>query len=331
MKRFFFAVAAIFALLTVSACGTSVGADADHPSSGQSTAQQGDASNNAQSFAKKNDIDISLAQNFEDVLQEMGHEAGVSDIQGWEKTEDWAEGERYKAWWYDMYANEYHYLLLYVKDGEIVSVYNNGDANRELLYERATELTDAEWEQLQAVFEKATGKKLEYRPVYCGEWRDGKQYKTENYAYGQYLIDMDIDGYPHLIVFVQDKTGETGREVVYNRLEDENAPIPTAVVDGGIRIVDDELGEYGKRVQLDSYEYVWYMVPAGKYEATSNVNTCMVYVDKNEIKRNSSGYVEMENVATYRWSYGETITIEVGEDEHLFNVIGADYTLVPVE
>lgn len=197
--------------------------------------------------------------------------------------------------------------------------------------ESSTELTDSEWEQLQTVFETATGKKLEYRPVYCGEWREGKQYKTENYAYGQYLINMDIDGYPHLIVFVQDKKGEPGREVVYNRRQDENAPTPQAVVDGGIRIIDDQLGEYGKIVQLDSYEYVWYMVPAGKYSATANVNTCTVYVDKNEITRNFEGYVEMENVATYRWSYGETITIEVGEDEHLFNVIGADYTLVPIE
>lgn len=100
--------------------------------------------------------------------------------------------------------------------------------------------------------------------------------------------------------------------------------------DGSIRIYDGQLGEYGKKVQLDSYEYDWYMVPAGKYEAASNAKTCTVYVDKNEITRNSDGYVEMENVATYTWEYGETIIIEVGEDEHLFNAVGADYTLTPI-
>lgn len=99
---------------------------------------------------------------------------------------------------------------------------------------------------------------------------------------------------------------------------------------GSIRICDGQLGEYGKKVQLDSYEYDWYMVPAGKYEAVSNAKTCTVYVDKNEITKNSDGYVEMENVATYTWGYGETIVIEVGADEHLFNVIGADYTLTPI-
>lgn len=101
--------------------------------------------------------------------------------------------------------------------------------------------------------------------------------------------------------------------------------------EGTIRIVDGQLGDYGKKVQLDSYEYVWYMVPAGKYEAVSNVKTCTVYVDKDEITRNSSGYVEMQNVATYTWNYGETIEIEVGEGEHLFNVYGADYVLTPMQ
>lgn len=94
-----------------------------------------------------------------------------------------------------------------------------------------------------------------------------------------------------------------------------------------IRICDGQLGEYGKSVQLDGYEYDWYMIPSGKYEATCNSKNCIVYVDKDEITRNSDGYVEMENVATYTWSYGETIVIEVGEGEHLFNAYGADYTL----
>lgn len=130
---------------------------------------------------------------------------------------------------------------------------------------------------------------------------------------------------------------EVDGAVVKNELEQypipEREEIPFEVEqpeNGSIRIYDGQLGEYGKKVQLDSYEYDWYMVPAGKYEAVSNVKTCTVYVDKNEITRNSDGDVEMENVATYTWEYGETIIIEVGEDEHLFNVYGADYTLTPI-
>ena len=82
-----------------------------------------------------------------------------------------------------------------------------------------TELSDAEWEQIQTIFTKYVGKDIEYKPVYCGEWREGRQYKTENYAYGQFLIDMDEDGQVHLIVWVQDKKGSEGRTVVYNRLD----------------------------------------------------------------------------------------------------------------
>ena len=90
--------------------------------------------------------------------------------------------------------------------------------------EPSTELTDEEWEQVQAIFTGYVGKEIEKKPVYCGEWREGRQYKTENYAYGQYLINMDDDGYVHLVVWVQDKAGSESRTVMYNRLEDENAP-----------------------------------------------------------------------------------------------------------
>ena len=81
------------------------------------------------------------------------------------------------------------------------------------------ELSDTEWENVQEIFLKATGKEIKYKPVYCGEWREGRQYKTENYAYGQFLINMDDDGQVHLIVWVQDKKGSEGRTVVYNRLD----------------------------------------------------------------------------------------------------------------
>lgn len=88
----------------------------------------------------------------------------------------------------------------------------------------SAELTDEEWERVQSIFKEYVGKEIEYKPVYCGEWREGRQYKTENYAYGQYLINMDDDGYVHLVVWVQDKADSENRTVMYNRLEDKNAP-----------------------------------------------------------------------------------------------------------
>ena len=60
--------------------------------------------------------------------------------------------------------------------------------------ENETELTDEEFERVQAVFKEYVGEELEYKPKYCGEWRNGNQFVTENFAYGQYLINMDVDG-----------------------------------------------------------------------------------------------------------------------------------------
>lgn len=104
---------------------------------------------------------------------------------------------------------------------------------------------------------------------------------------------------------------------------------PVSVADE-IRIVDGQLGEYGKHMDLDGEDYIWYMVPAGRYELTCNAKQCVVYVDKDEITRNGSGYVEMENVVTYELEYGETVEIVIGENEHIFNTINADFTLKPI-
>ena len=110
-----------------------------------------------------------------------------------------------------------------------------------------------------------------------------------------------------------------------NKVEDSNSANDSSE----IRLVDGELGEYGENVQLDGWDYIWYRIPAGKYDATCNSKSCMVYVDKDDITRNSSGYVEMENVSTYEFSYGETKEIMVGENEHILLTLYADVTLVP--
>lgn len=69
------------------------------------------------------------------------------------------------------------------------------------------------------------------------------------------------------------------------------------------KVVFDKMKEYQpperKETAIEIEQYDWYMVPAEKYEAVSNVKTCTDFVDKNKLTRDSDGYVEMENVATY--------------------------------
>lgn len=187
------------------------------------------------------------------------------------------------------------------------------------------ELTDAEWENVQKVFTEKIGKEIEYRPSYCGEWRNGKQYKTENYAYGQFLIDMDTDGYVHLVVWVEN--GE--RSVMYNRLEDEEAPGFETPDDNTIHIVDGELGEYGKNVTIPSetfgeYTYTQYMIPAGTYEVENVGNRGTIFVVGNsnsEDVRNTVWLNETE----------ERVTIIVDEDAHIEISVGTRIALELVD
>ena len=153
---------------------------------------------------------------------------------------------------------------------------------------------------------------LSEMPFTAGFWVDDEQIQ---------LIYLMLDG-----------------SVVVNETEDFPLPERTNVetdtpdtTPSEIHIIDGQLGDYREVVVLDDYEYIWYKVPAGVYNTTCNSKQCTVYVDKNEITRNSSGYAEMENVATYELEYGEVVEIVVGPDEHIFTSIYADFMLVPVK
>ena len=156
------------------------------------------------------------------------------------------------------------------------------------------------------------------------DWWLGSRYQAWTYRAKE-------DKYYRILIYEKDGKVQSlyditdGRNLIYRAEEEASSQEET---DGSsIHIVDGELGEYGKKMQLDSYEYIWYMVPAGKYEATGNAKNNIIYIDKNEITRNAEGYVEMQNVATYYVASGETVTIDVGEGEHIYNTIGADFTL----
>lgn len=156
------------------------------------------------------------------------------------------------------------------------------------------------------------------------DWVLGSRYRAWTYK-------VKEDKYYWILIYEKGGKVETlyditdGKRLIYETEKEASDQIDTRR--DFIQIVDGELGEYGKKVLLDSYEYIWYMVPTGKYEATGNAKNSMIYVDKDEITRNAEGYVEMQNVATYTIAKGETVTIKVGEGEHIYNTYGADFTL----
>lgn len=178
------------------------------------------------------------------------------------------------------------------------------------------------------------------------DWSFGREFNR--YTVNSYVEAVNAFGVPSELPFTAGFwVDEEQIQLIYLMLdgsvvvnETEDFPLPergevemeyATSAPGEIRIIDGQLGDYGEAVTLDDWDYIWYRIPAGAYELTCNSKQCVVYVDKNEITRNSSGYVEMENVATYELKYGETVEIVVGEDEHTFNTIHADFTLKPVE
>lgn len=182
-------------------------------------------------------------------------------------------------------------------------------------------LSNAEWKRVQEVFQKATGKEIEDKPIYCGEWRSGKQYKTKNYANGQYLIDMDTDGYPHLIVWV----GDDDKVVAYNRLEDQNAPSFVVPDDGAIHLIDGELGEYGKEVTIPSdtygeYTYIWYMVPSGSYNLVNEGIEGTIFVVADNDSNDERAMLNLRK-------QGETFDLVVEDGTHIETSIGTRVSL----
>ena len=86
------------------------------------------------SFSSKRKVSLELAQSIKDALEQPDCPFTFEEINGWEQTEDWAFGERYQAWHYDMHADKYYYALIYTQNDQVVSVYDTTDG-RKLVYE----------------------------------------------------------------------------------------------------------------------------------------------------------------------------------------------------
>lgn len=330
MKKWLFLALVILVFLSLCACGST------------SQSSQGRDVEQSPNLV----VDEETILGFYDILAEVG--INESDIGEVTKIDDWRLGPRYSF--------STHGTTVRVNctpDGTIQSLTIGLDVDLyKLGYEPWTIdnfIVDENWkEPLISKTEDVVSSYLNY-PATADfallDWSFGRRFnqytvRSQVEAKNGFGVSEDIDftaGYQveddsaELIYLEIAGTVVKNESDKYPLPERKEVDIPVQPSENGtIHIVDGQLGDYGKKVQLDSYEYEWYMVPAGKYEAVSNVKTCTVYVDKDEITRNSSGYVEMQNVATYTWSYGETIEIEVGEGEHLFNVYGADYVLTPI-
>lgn len=132
---------------------------------------------------------------------------------------------------------------------------------------------------------------------------------------------------------------ELDGSVLINRMDSITIPerkkIDTKNIDQDLEtvaivLIEGELGNYGKTVSLDGFDYINYHVPAGSYTVINNGKWCKVYLAKDDYYKNSDGYMDNVIVETFEFSsYGESKTIFVSSGEHLELTINANVTLTP--
>lgn len=283
--------------------------------------------------------------NFYDIMQEIGVDR--DEIKEVSKIDDWANGPRYKV------RTTYGTLRAYCNiDGTVSSIKIGTEIN---LYDRGFDtwkidnfIVDSGVESLLIIETEDIARQFLNYPATADfpflDWTVTRQFNR--YVVSSYVEAQNAFGVPSEIPFtaaywIENDAYkliyfEMNGSAIKNDLDDYPLPEHVEVQEqtensGEMRIIDGQIGEYGETVQLDGYEVIWYRLPAGKYEVTGKSKHSTIFVDKDEIKKNSDGYIEMENVATYSVAYEETTTIEISEGQHISLVMGSDFTLNKVE
>lgn len=293
------------------------------------------------------DTEDELVTELNEILELVGIDP--QDAKEIEQIDDWANGARYSFPTHGTTARVYCNMdgtVYTLKVGVDIDLYQEG---YEPWHIKNFLIDDDLKPQLMACAEDAVKACLNYPATadfHLLDWsfrREFDRYYVNSSVEAQNAFGVPSE-MPFTAVFVVDEGSvllialQLDGERIVDKLDDYPLPerkqieVQNEIGDEGeVRLVDGQSGEYGEKVQLDSYEYIWYHVPEGAYSVICNSKTCVLYVDKNEITRNPDGYVEMENVQTIKMSYGETKEVVVGADEHIFLTIYADVTLVPKE
>lgn len=93
-------------------------------------------SEEAEKFSDKWGITVELAKSLSDSLGETKFPAGIDELNKFERTDDYAFGERYTGWYYDAHSDTYYHILVYVSSGAVESIYDTTNGGRELIYNR---------------------------------------------------------------------------------------------------------------------------------------------------------------------------------------------------
>ncbi len=99
-------------------------------------------SKEVKNFAEKCNISVELAQSFSDALSETDISASLDEL-WFDYLDDYAFGERYRAWCGNIRNEKYCRLLVYVSKGTVQSIYDQ-DNGRKLIYRCEDGMSDVE-------------------------------------------------------------------------------------------------------------------------------------------------------------------------------------------
>lgn len=297
-------------------------------------------------FNDKYDVieDDYLKQDFINALAEI--QADAKKIEDLEKIEDWAGGTRYQF----TYDNSIK-LIVYCNMGSTIESINY---NNEKIYYRGYEsynindyIFDSYYQSiLQIKSEEVVSLYLNYPSTAkysLLDWSYGRYgeiyylssvveaanafgvYSSYHFKIGYHLTEEEDNiKYKPVYLFL-------GEREIFNYLDSyisneerktvtPKYPFKNATNSTGINLIYGTLGTYGKKEIIDGETYIFYYVPSGKYLVTNNGNQSTIYVASDEMKRNSSGYLESIDIKIYSFEMGSNqkkLQIEVPEGYHI--------------
>ena len=294
-----------------------------------------------------NDI---LAQNLVSACDETGIK--TNKIKNLKKVDDWVAGERYSFSYQNLPLRIYcnmDYTIRAIKLGTSTNIYKQGFEP----YNISNYIVTSEYiNTLRSTSEEMVKTQLNYPSSGKLPWfdwsysRDGNIYTVSSTVTAKNAFGVESEN-PFCVKFYVPIDSSSIKPIYFdlsgNVLIDNLANYVTperialvadseAIIENDeITLIDGELGKYGEKVVLDGDEYIHYFLPAGKYNVTNNIKQAYVFLDENNTIKNSSGYTEHINVETLKFTkFGETQTLTIGENHHIFLTYLANVTIVPI-
>ncbi|MDR0917771.1 MAG: hypothetical protein LBM93_00750 [Oscillospiraceae bacterium] len=265
-------------------------------------------------------------------------ELDTSLIYNWKQIEDWANGERFS------FKYENHSFITYINNDKSVNSINLDTVK---IYEQGYEpykvndyLVDVDFMETLIPYAEDKVKPILNYPSTADfallDWsygREGNLYQLQSSVTAEngfgvedtisfaVILEVDSDGNKKCVYLeMNGSVIEDNRPATTERVKISNETKIVETEKGAIRLIDGELGEYGKNDEIYP-DFVDYYIPAGKYNTICNSKTGTIMIIDNETN---------DEVGRVTLSTGETGSFEIKPNEHIELEMYSDVTLTAI-